>query len=83
MRKRIKELPDKSNIFNMDETPFILKQSQRLLKIETKSVNVKAHGGEHLRITVMFAIGANGIKLSPLVVFKGKKDEVKEEKLHK
>ena len=52
-------------------------------KIGTKSANVKNHGGEHLRITVIFAIGVNGIKLPPLVVFKGKKDNVKEEKIQK
>lgn len=31
----------------------------------------------------MLAIGANGIRLPPLVVFKGKKDAVKEERLQK
>ena len=56
--------------------PFILKWLQRL--IGTKSVNVKIHGDEHLRITVMLAIGANGIRLPTLVVFKGKKDAIKD-----
>lgn len=31
----------------------------------------------------MRAIGANGVKFPPLVVFKGKKDAIKEERLQK
>ena len=85
MRSRIKELPDKNNIFNMEERPiyFEMVTKTTITKIGTKSLNVKTHGGEHLRITVMLAIGAKGIRLPSLVVFKGKKDAVKEERLQK
>ena len=85
MRSRIKELPDKNNIFNMHETPiyFEMVTKTTIAKIGTKSVNVKTHGGEHLRITVMLAIGVKGIRLPHLVVFKGKKVVVKEERLQK
>ena len=77
MRNRIKELPDKSNIFNIDENIYFeMVTKTTFAKIGTKSVNIKTHGGEHLRITVMLPIEANGIKLPHLVVFKGKKDEI-------
>ena len=46
MRSQIKEIPDKRNIFNMDETPIhieMITKTTTIAKIGTKSVNVKKH----------------------------------------
>ena len=61
-----KEILDKGNIFNMDETPIYLEMviKTTIAKICTKSVNVEE--GEHFWIAVIFAVEANGIKLTPL-----------------
>ena len=63
-----KEILDKGNIFNMDETPIYLEMviKATIAKICTKSVNVEAREGEHFWIAVIFAVEANGIKLTPL-----------------
>lgn len=46
MRSQRKEIPDKGNIFNMDETPIYFKMFTKttIAKLGKKSVNVKTHG---------------------------------------
>ena len=43
-------------------------------KIGEKSVNVTTFGSERSKISLILSIFLNGEKLSPLVVFKGKKN---------
>ena len=67
----------------MDETPIYFESVMKkiIAPIGERSVSIKTHCGEHVRITLMLTICANGTKLPPLIVFKGTKDAKKEEKL--
>ena len=67
----------------MDETPiyFANVMNKTIAPIGERSISIKIHGGEQVRITLMLTICANGNKLPPLIVFKGTKDAKNEEKL--
>ena len=60
-------------IANMDETPLFLNmaRTRTIAKIGSKTVNIKTHGQEKVRVTVILWIVADGTKLPPVVVFKG------------
>lgn len=72
-------------IINMDETTiwFEMTGKTTVEKIGTKNVEVKTFGTEGLRISLLLAITANGNKLKPLLVFKGKFNSNKQNKLNK
>ena len=72
-------------IINMDETPiwFEMTGKTTVEKIGTKNVEVKIFGTERLRISLLLAIILNGNKLKPLLVFKGKFNSNKQNKLNK
>lgn len=74
---------DYENLYNMDETPIYFESVMKktIAPIGERSVSIKTHGGENVRITLMLTICANGTKLPLLFVFKGTKDAKKEEKL--
>ena len=67
----------------MDETSIYFESGMKktIAPIGKRSLSIKTHGGEHVRITLMLTICSNGTKLPPLIVFKGTKDAKKEEKL--
>ena len=60
-------------IANMDETPLFLNmaRTRAIAKIGSKTVNIKTHGQEKVRVIVILWIVADGTKLPPVVVFKG------------
>lgn len=61
-------------IGNMDQVPiyFDMPGERTLEKQGTKGIIVKTNGGEKLRITVALTCLANGEKLPPYVIFRGK-----------
>ena len=67
----------------MDETPIYFESviKKTIVAIGERAVSIKTQGGDHVRITLILTTCANGTKLPPLIVFKGTKDEKKEEKL--
>ena len=69
----------------MDETPiwFEMIGKKTVEKIGNKTVNIKTFGSERNRISLLLAISANGSKLKPLIVFKGKYNSTKQNKLNK
>ena len=83
LRTKLGDAIDYGNLYNMDETPIYFESVMKktIAPIGERSVSIKTHGGEHIRITLMLTICANGTKLPPLIVFKGTKDAKKEEKL--
>ena len=42
-------------------------------KIGTKSIKIKTFGNEKTRISGLLSVNSGGLKLPPLIVFKGKK----------
>ena len=70
---------DYENLYNMDETPIYFESVMKktIAPIGERSVSIKKHGGEHVRITLMLTICANDTKLPLLFVFKGTKDAKK------
>ena len=72
-------------IINMDETPvwFEMISKTTVDKIGNKSVTVKTFGSERTRLSLLLAISANGGKLKSLIVFKGKYNSTKQNKLNK
>ena len=81
----IKILEDLNAIGNMDETPvfFEMYQNKTIAKIGAKKVNIKSFGCDKLRISIILTILANGDKLAPLIVFKGKPGKTLETRLSK
>ena len=45
--------------------------NKTIAPIGERSVTIRTHGGEHMRITLMLTICANGTKLPSVIVFKG------------
>ena len=64
-----------SQIGAMDETPVWLDMvgDDTIEHIRAKSIPVKSTGNEKARVTVVLAAKANGQKLPPMIVFKGKR----------
>ena len=85
LRNQIGDYDNYQNLFNMDETPiwFEMVSKTTVEKIGEKSVNVTTFGSERSRISLILSICANGQKLPPLVVFKGKKNGNIEKRLRK
>ena len=57
----------------MDETPIYFEMFSKtsVAKIGERSVNVKTFGSDRNRISLILCISANGLKLPPLIIFKG------------
>ena len=81
----IKIPEDLNAIGNVDETPvfFEMYQNKTIAKIGAKKVNIKSFGCDKLRISIILKILANGDKLAPLIVFKGKPGKTLETRLSK
>jgi len=47
-------------------------------KIGSRNVMIRIFGSDKSRITIILCIGSNGEKIAPLVVFKVKKNAIKE-----
>ena len=62
-----------SQIANMDETPIFLNmtRTKTIAKIGSKTVNIKTHGQEKVRVTAILWNVADGAKLPPMLIFKG------------
>ena len=60
-------------ITNMDEIPLLLNMARTriITKIGSKTVNIKTHSQEKVRVTVILWFVADGTKLPPVLVFKG------------
>lgn len=50
-------------------------QNKTIGRIGAKNLNMKSFGTDKILISVILTILANGEKLSPLIVFKGKSDK--------
>ena len=72
-------------ICNMDETPIFLNMppSKTIAKKGAKTVFIRTHNQEKVRISVLLTIAADGTKLPPFVIFKDKKHGKNEENLKK
>ena len=72
-------------IINIDETPiwFEMSSNTTIEKIGNKSVTIKTFGSERTRLSLLLAINANGGKLKPLIVFRGKFNSTKQNRLNK
>ena len=72
-------------IINMDEIPICFEMTGKTTveKTGTKNVEVKTFSTGLIRISLFLAIKANGNKLKPLLVFKGKFNSNKQNKLNK
>ena len=75
-RKDLNICENLESIGNTDETPiwFEFFAKKTIARIGEKNINVRTFGSEKSRITVLLTILANGVKLPPLIVFKGKKN---------
>ena len=64
----------KGNIFNMDETPlfFNMIPNKTIAKRGKKTILIKSQNQEKCRISIILCIVADGDKLPPLIIFKGK-----------
>ena len=51
-------------------------------KIEAKTVSIRTFGSDRSRFTIILCIGSNVEKIPPLIVFKGKKNALKEKSLN-
>ena len=69
----------------MDETPiwFEISSHTTIEKIGNKSVTIKTCGSERTRLSLLLANNVNGGKLKPLIVFKGKYNSTKQNRLNK
>lgn len=65
-----------SDIFNMDETPlrFDMPETRTLSFAGEKTVHIKTTGAEKRGFTCVLTVAADGSKVKPLVIFKGKRD---------
>lgn len=77
MRKGLGIYDNIENIGNTDETPiwFELCAKKTIAKIGEKQINIRTFRTEKIRITVLLTDLGNGIKLPPLLVFKGKPND--------
>lgn len=58
--------------------------AKKTLEIKgSKNVDIYPFGKEKKRITCVLSIAANGVKLPPLLIFKGKAEKYLEKKLNK
>ena len=62
-----------SQITNMDETPILLnmERTKTIAKIGSKTINIKTHCQDKVRVTAILWIVADGTKLPPMMIFKG------------
>ena len=75
LRKTIKEGGyDEGNIINMDETPLYLNMipNKVISQKGEKNVVVRTQNQEKIRVTCLLSICADGDKLPPYIIFKGK-----------
>ena len=65
---------DLERIINVDESPIYLEMPpKKTIEIKgSKNVDIYTFGKEKQRITCVLSIAANGTKLPPLLIFKGK-----------
>ena len=65
---------DEGNILNMDETPLYLNMvpNKVIAKKGDKNVVERTQNQERIRITCLLTICADGDKLPPYIIFKGK-----------
>ena len=85
LRFNIGDYENMCNIYNMDETPiwFEMISKNTISKLGEKSVMVRTFGSERTRISVILCTSANGEKIPPLLVFKGKKRREKRRRFKK
>ena len=64
------------DVFNMDETPlqFDMPGSQTLESSGVSSVLIRTNGAEKRGFTAVLSVAADGSKLPPYIIFKGKRD---------
>ena len=75
LRKIIKEGGNgEYNIINVDETPLYLNMVpyKTVVRKGTRNVIIRTNNQEKIRITCILAVCADGDKLSPYIIFKGK-----------
>ena len=62
-----------SQIANMDETPIFLNmiRTRTITKIGSKTINIKSHGQDSVRVTAILWIVVDKTKLPPILIFKG------------
>ena len=74
IRKDLQIISELNRIGNCDETPiwFNMIENTTVEKIGTRTVKVKSFGNEKSRISCLLCITGGGLKLPPLIVFKGK-----------
>ena len=76
IRKRNKYEYNLDCIINADETPVYLDSPYNycIAKKGTQTITIKTLGRETARLTVLLTIAANGTKLKPFIIFKGKEE---------
>ena len=76
IRKRNKYEYDLDCIINADEKPvyFDSPYNYCIAKKGAQTVTIKTLGRETARLTVLLSITANGNKLKPFIIFKGKEE---------
>ncbi|GBB99938.1 hypothetical protein RclHR1_03690011 [Rhizophagus clarus] len=74
IRLRIRKSFEMCNIFNMDETPvwFDMVGNFSIHPKGEKTVYIRGTGNENNRFTVVLTCAADGTKLPPICIFKGK-----------
>ena len=74
-----------NQIVNMDETPLFMNipNTKTITKIGSKEVNIKTHEQERIHVTEILWIIADGTKISPMLLFKGKPEGRVERRPHK
>ena len=74
-----------NQIGNMDETAIYYENlyDTTVSKIGEKSITVRNFGKEKLRISAVLCVLADGSKLPPLLIFRGKNNGLKEEEFKK
>lgn len=85
IRREFNILDNINQIGNMDETAIYYENlyETTISKIGEKSVTVRNFGKEKLRISAVLCVLADGSKLPPLLIFRGKTNGPKEEELKK
>ena len=73
------------NIVNMDESPifFNMVPKKKIAKRGKKTILIKTQNQEKVRISIILTISADGDKLKPLIIFKGKTGGLIEKNLSK
>ncbi len=79
----IKKAFQDSQVGAMDETPVWLNMTADTTVdfVGTRSIPLKSTGHEKVRVTVVLGAKANGSKLPPFIVFKGKRKEKELDKI--